>query len=353
METIYTKRESLIKNIEKYYYFCKVKSSIMVKLEEIKKTIEKEINCFESEFKESFKASSELLNNINQYILNKRGKGIRPILTLLAAKAYGEINETTIKSAISLEMLHTASLIHDDVVDETLERRGQKSVNAVWNNKISILAGDYLLSQSILKIAETKSFDILSQITRLGKEVSEGELMQAENANSGKISEEKYFEVIKKKTACLFATCTYAGAKSVNANEEDIEKIKRFGEIYGICFQIRDDIFDYIGDEKEIGKPTGNDISEGKITLPLIYALNSCSKEEKEDKIKVINNKEFTPENIKKLIQFAIEKGGIKYAENKMDELKKEAYNTIKDIKNQEIRETLEKIINHTITRNK
>ena len=177
--------------------------------------------------------------------------------------------------------------------------------------------------------------------------------MQAENANSGKISEEKYFEVIKKKTACLFANCTYAGAKSVNANEEDIEKIKRFGEIYGICFQIRDDIFDYIGDEKEIGKPTGNDISEGKITLPLIYALNSCSKEEKEDKIKVINNKEFTPENIKKLIQFAIEKGGIKYAENKMEELKKEAYNTIKDIKNQEIRETLEKIINHTITRNK
>ena len=325
----------------------------MIKLEDIKKPINKEIDCFESEFTKAFEANSELLNNVNQYILKKRGKGIRPILTLLSAKAYGEINETTIKSAVSLEMLHTASLIHDDVVDVTMERRGQKSVNAIWNNKISILAGDYLLSQSILKITETKNFDILEQITRLGKEVSEGELMQAENANSCSIDENKYFEVIRKKTACLFATCTYAGAKSVNTNQENVEKIKRFGEIYGICFQIKDDIFDYIGDEKEIGKPTGNDISEGKITLPLIYALNHCTEEERNECMSLIKEKIYTPEKIKKLIQFAIDKGGIDYAKEKMEELRKEAFDIIKDIENQEIKETLKMVINHTIERNK
>ena len=168
----------------------------MIKLEELKKPIIKEIECFESEFEKTFKAESELLNKVNQYILQKRGKGIRPILTLLAAKAFGEINETTLKSAVGLEMLHTASLIHDDVVDETNERRGQKSVNAIWNNKISILVGDYLLSQSISKITETQNIEILKEITKLGKEVSEGELIQAENAELSRHDEEKYFEVI-------------------------------------------------------------------------------------------------------------------------------------------------------------
>lgn len=324
----------------------------MIKIENIKKPVEKEMNYFESEFEKAFEAKSELLNKINQYILQKRGKGIRPILTLLSAKAYGEINETTIKSAVSLEMLHTASLIHDDVVDETLERRGQKSVNAIWKNRLSILTGDYLLSQSISKITETKNIEILEQITKLGKEVSEGELMQADNAQNSRYDEEKYFEVIRKKTAYLFSTCTYSGAKSVNANEIDTEKIKRYGEIYGICFQIRDDIFDYIGNEKEIGKPTGNDIREGKITLPLIYALNNCSKEEQNKYIEIIKKKEFTTENIEKLIKLAIEKGGIQYAENKMKEFKKEALEITKDIKNKEIREALEMVIDHTMIRN-
>ncbi len=323
----------------------------MIKLEELKKTIIKEIECFESEFEKTFKAESELLNKVNQYILQKRGKGIRPILTLLAAKAFGEINETTLKSAVGLEMLHTASLIHDDVVDETNERRGQKSVNAIWNNKISILVGDYLLSQSISKITETQNIEILKEITKLGKEVSEGELIQAENAELSRHDEEKYFEVIRKKTAYLFATCTYTGAKSVNAKEKEIEKIRRFGEIYGICFQIKDDIFDYIGNEKEIGKPIGNDICEGKITLPLIYAINNSNNEEKNECLGIIKEKKFTQENIQKLIKFAIDKGGIKYAENKMQELKNEAINLIENIENKEVRKTLEKIIEHTMVR--
>lgn len=321
----------------------------MISIEEIRKPIAKEFEQFESEFVNSFSSQNELIKEIKQHILKKRGKQIRPLLTLLAAKSIGNVNENTIKCAISLEMLHTASLIHDDVVDESNERRGQDSVNAKWNNKISVLVGDFLLSQSLSIANETKNLNILNKITELGKNLSEGELLQITNLKNNNIIEEKYIEVIRKKTATLFETCTYTGAVSVNGKEEEIERIRKYGEIYGICFQIRDDIFDYISTKEKIGKPIGNDIKEGKITLPLLYALNHGKEKEKYKEI--IKRKDFSNENVDKLINFSIENGGIEYAINKMKTYRDEGKKMIENIKNKEVKESLIKILDYTIIR--
>ena len=325
----------------------------MITIEDIKRPIQKEFDDFSKKFEESVFSNSELLNGVNQYIAKKRGKQIRPILTLLSAKYTGEINEETIRAAIALEMLHTASLMHDDVVDEADERRGQKSVNAVWTNKIAILVGDYLLSQSLATANQIENREVINQITNLGKEISEGELLQITNVKNINCDESKYFEVIRKKTATLFSTCTYTGAITTNCTKEEEEKMRKFGEIYGICFQIKDDIFDYISTEKEIGKPIGNDIREGKITLPLLYALNVCNNTEKEEILTLLKNKDFTSNNVQRLIDFAIKKGGIKYAESKMQDFKNQAYDIIKDSSNVEIKEALSKVLQHTIERKK
>lgn len=321
----------------------------MISIEQIKEPIQKEYEEFKIKFREAFQSNNELINVVNKYILQKTGKQIRPLLTLLAAKSLGVINEDTYRCAIAMEMLHTASLIHDDVVDESNERRGQASVNSKWNNKISILIGDYLLSQSLAIANQTKNLKILDKITSLGKQLSEGELIQMDNVKNINCKEDKYFEVIKKKTASLFETCTYAGAVSVGANSEEIEKLRKFGEIYGICFQIKDDIFDYISNEKKIGKPVGNDIREGKITLPLIYALNQS--EEKNTYLEIIKNKNFTKENIEKIIDFVIKNKGIEYAKQKMKEYQEKANLLLETIENQEIKHSLELVLQHTIER--
>jgi len=321
----------------------------MISIEQIKEPIQKEYEEFKIKFKEAFQSNNELINVVNKYILQKTGKQIRPLLTLLAAKSLGVINEDTYRCAIAMEMLHTASLIHDDVVDESNERRGQESVNSKWNNKISILIGDYLLSQSLSIANQTKNLKILDKITSLGKQLSEGELIQMDNVKNINCKEDKYFEVIKKKTASLFETCTYTGAVSVGASSEEIEKLRKFGEIYGICFQIKDDIFDYISSEKKIGKPVGNDIREGKITLPLIYALNQS--EEKNTYLEIIKNKNFTKENIEKIINFAIQNKGIEYAKQKMREYQEKANLLLETIENQEIKHSLQLVLQHTIER--
>ncbi|MCQ2210388.1 MAG: polyprenyl synthetase family protein [Paludibacteraceae bacterium] len=321
----------------------------MISIDQITKPIQKEYEEFKIRFLEAFQSNNELISGVNKYILQRTGKQIRPILTLLAAKGLGEINEDTYRCAIAMEMLHTASLIHDDVVDESNERRGQKSINAKWNNKISVLIGDYLLSQSLSIANQTKNTKILDKITNLGKQLSEGELIQMANAKEVNCIEEKYIEVIKKKTATLFETCTYSGAISVKANDEQAEKLRTFGEIYGICFQIKDDIFDYISTEKKIGKPVGNDIHEGKITLPLLYALNHSS--EKDKYLEIIRNKDFTKENIQKIIQFAIDNNGIEYANQKMKEYKEKALKVIETIEKEEIKKSLELVLQHTIER--
>ncbi len=321
----------------------------MISIEQIKEPIQTEFEKFQVKFNHAFNSDNELINIVNQYILKKTGKQIRPILTILAAKSQGEVNENTYRCAIAMEMLHTASLIHDDVVDESNERRGQESVNAKWNNKVSILVGDYLLSQALSIANETESHKILTKITQLGKKLSEGELLQISNVKNINCDEEKYIDVIRKKTAALFETCTYSGAISVKYNELQTKILEKFGEIYGICFQIKDDIFDYISSEKKLGKPVGNDIREGKITLPLLYALNVS--QQKEEYIDIIRRKDFTKENIEKIINFAISNGGIEYAKQKMEKYKQEALSILKNIENEKIRKSLELVLQHTIER--
>lgn len=322
----------------------------MTSIELIKRPIQKEFAIFQERFKEAFESNNELLSAVHSHILNKTGKQIRPLLTLLSAKSVGEINDDTIRCAVSLEMLHTASLIHDDVVDESMERRGQASVNSRWNNKVSVLVGDYLLSQSLSIATQTENLLVLKKITQLGKELSEGELLQMQNVKNINRDEQKYINVIKKKTATLFDTCTYSGAVSTHCTSEEAEILRKFGEIYGICFQIKDDIFDYVATEKEIGKPVGNDIKEGKITLPLLYALNANEKE-REKYIEILSNKDFTKENIENLIHFSIDNGGIEYAEKRILDFKAEGDKILEKIKNIEIRESLGMMLEHTINR--
>ena len=324
----------------------------MISIEQIKQPIKEEFNFFEIAFSEAFQSNNEILKAVGNYVLQNKGKRIRPILTLLSAKICGTPNKTTINGAVSMELLHTASLIHDDIVDDTFERRGRKSVNAVWKNKIAVLAGDYLLSKALGVANETKNFEVLNDMTNLGKELAEGELLQISNTQNISIDENKYFEMIIKKTATLFSTCTKIGALSVNANEEKIKTLQKFGEIYGTCFQMRDDVFDYISSEKEIGKPVGNDIREGKITLPLLYALNNNSDNTSREKyLNIFKAQDFSQSNVEELISFAKKSGGIEYAERKMQEFEKEAIRLIEPFSENETKTALLMALRHTIER--
>lgn len=325
----------------------------MISLEQIKEPVSAEFARFDQSFQEAFESKNQILSVVNNYIYKNKGKQIRPLLTLLGAKICKPTTDSTFHTAISLELLHTASLIHDDIVDDTFERRGEPSVNALWKNKIAVLVGDYLLSQSLYVAGKTRNIEILDRITNLGKELSDGELLQISNAQNIETEENKYLEVIRKKTAALFSVCTSCGAISVGATEEQIERLSEFGSIYGICFQIKDDIFDYISTEKEIGKPVGNDIREGKITLPLLYALNTTQESEKEQYIKILKNKEFSKENVDKLIQFAIEKGGIEYAQKRMGDFQQEAIKTLDIFEESDFKKSLLLVLQHTIERTK
>ena len=278
---------------------------------------------------------------------------MRPMLILLIAKNYGGISSVTQHSAVGLELLHTASLVHDDVVDESMERRGQASVNAEYNNKVAVLVGDYVLSTALLNVALTNNTHIVQSLAELGRTLSNGEILQLSNIQNSEFSEEVYYEVIKMKTAALFEACCEIGAMSANATEEDLEKAKTFGRNLGIIFQIRDDIFDYY-DSKEIGKPTGNDMAEGKLTLPVLYALNSTEDEEMKAIARKVKSRDVSQEEISRLVAFTKANGGIEYAEQKMLELRSQCLQFIDaESVTEEIRIALTAYIDYVIQRNK
>ncbi|HEY5499710.1 MAG TPA: polyprenyl synthetase family protein [Bacteroidales bacterium] len=286
-------------------------------IEQIRKPVEKDFQRYETAFKEAIHTDNSLLKTILTYVRTTKGKELRPILTLLAAGMFGSVNEDTIRAAVSLELLHTASLMHDDVVDQTYERRSKYSVNALWNNRIAILVGDYYLSKSAHITAKMKTRRVTTMLSQLGCDLSDGELLQVSNERKLLIDESAYLDVIRKKTAMTFAFCTQAGAITVEASVEDEENLRLFGENLGMVFQIKDDIFDYFA-SGNIGKPTGNDLKEGKMTLPLIFALEHSSKEVNRPFLNMIRNRAFTPENLAKMSLFVRQAGGIQYAEKRM-----------------------------------
>ncbi|MBP3229174.1 MAG: polyprenyl synthetase family protein [Prevotella sp.] len=290
----------------------------------IKKPIGSELNDFISLFNQSLTHEDGLLGSALAHIRQRGGKRMRPMLILLTARNYGVVSDVTLHGAVGLELLHTASLVHDDVVDESSERRGQASVNATYDNKVAVLVGDYILSTALLNVSFTGHQDIIQNLAELGRTLSNGEILQLTNIQNQEISEEVYYQVIRQKTAALFESCSAVGALSVGATSEQVEQAKKFGQNIGIIFQIRDDIFDYY-DSKEIGKPTGNDMAEGKLTLPVIYALNKYPLESMLTLAKKVKNGTVNTDEIAVLVEFAKTSGGIEYAEQRMNYFADEA----------------------------
>lgn len=325
----------------------------MERLSLIKRPIEGEFDDFVRLFNDSLSHTDGLLSQVLEHIKHRGGKRMRPLLILLIAKNYGGVNNVTLHSAVGLELLHTASLVHDDVVDESKERRGQASVNAEYNNKVAVLVGDYVLSTALLNVSFTNNSEILRTIALLGRTLSNGEILQLTNIQNTEFSEDIYYDVIKMKTAALFEACCEVGTLSVNATEKEIEKAKEFGRNLGIIFQIRDDIFDYY-DSKEIGKPTGNDMAEGKLTLPVLYALNSTHDTEMKAIAMKVKSGDVTHEEIRRLVDFTKANGGIEYAERKMLELRQKCLEFIdSESVSDEIRTSLTSYIDYVIQREK
>ena len=298
--------------------------SVMDYLSLIKQPIENELQVFNDLFNQSLSHPDGLLGQALYHIRSRGGKRMRPILVLLVAMNYGKVTQVAQHGAVGLELLHTASLVHDDVVDESGERRGQPSVNASYNNKVAVLVGDYILSTALLHVSYTGDQTIVQNLAELGRTLSNGEIIQLANIQNPSFSEEVYYDVIRKKTASLFESCAAVGALSAHATAEQLELAKRFGLNIGIIFQIRDDIFDYF-DSKDIGKPTGNDMAEGKLTLPVLYALNNHPVEEMLALAKKVKTGAVNPDEIAILVNYAKEKGGIEYAEQQMERYAEEA----------------------------
>jgi octaprenyl-diphosphate synthase len=317
----------------------------------IKAPIKGEMSKFEDVFKASMKSKVPLLNIITNYILRRKGKQMRPMFVFLSAKLNGEITEKSYTAASLIELLHTASLIHDDVVDESYERRGFFSINALWKNKIAVLMGDYLLSRGLLLSVQDKAYDLLEIVSVAVREMSEGELQQIQLSRTMKITREQYFEIIRKKTAALISACTSAGTKSVGASEETVANMKLFGEYVGIAFQIKDDLFDYLP-QGLIGKPTANDIKEKKLTLPLIFALENATDKERKQILSTIRRHNKNAEKVKTVIQFVIDKGGLQFSENTMHEYKQKAIDLLNSYPESDIKDALIGLVNYTIERN-
>ena len=290
----------------------------------IKQPIAQEFNEFTELFSQSLTYGDGLVSDVLSHIRQRGGKRMRPILMLLIAKNFGNVTKVTQHSAIGLELLHTASLVHDDVVDESEERRGQASVNASYNNKVAVLTGDFILSTALLHVSYTNNQRIIENLAQLGRTLASGELLQLQNISNQEISEEIYYDVIKQKTAVLFESCASIGAMSAGASDEEVAQAAEFGRNLGIMFQIRDDIFDYY-DSKEIGKPTGNDMAEGKLTLPVIYALNKYPLESMLTLAKKVKSGTVNADEIAVLVEFAKTSGGIEYAEQRMNYFADEA----------------------------
>lgn len=318
-------------------------------LTQIRKPIEREMADFESLFGITLQHQNALLTMALQHVLSRKGKLMRPILVLLAAKKYGKVNDAVLHAAVSLEMLHTASLVHDDVVDESAERRGQLSVNALMDNKAAVLVGDYLLSTSLKHAATAGSLDVVDIVARLGQTLSDGELQQLSNVKSDEISEEQYFDVIRSKTASLFASCAEVGALLSGATKTQIARLRDFGTYVGLCFQIRDDVFDYY--DVEVGKPTGNDMKEGKLTLPVIYAVLQPGAEKWHEIALNVRAGKATEDEIKNLVEFTKQSGGIEYARHKMDEIRDSAMELLSDEGNDEVREALQLYLDFVLKR--
>ena len=317
----------------------------------IKRPIESELNTFIELFNQSLMHSDGLLGRALEHIRQRAGKRMRPMLILLMAKNFGEVSEVTQNAAIGLELLHTASLVHDDVVDESAERRGQASVNATYDNKVAVLVGDYILSTALLHVARTHSEKIVTYLAELGRTLSDGEILQLSNIGRRDISEQVYYDVIKQKTAALFEACCGIGALSAGASEEDIERAKQFGQNLGVIFQIRDDIFDYY-DSKEIGKPTGNDMVEGKLTLPVIYALNSTGNEQMMKLARKVKAHDVSQEEIAQLVAFTKENGGIEYADKRMWEFHAESMDFLDTyVEDKDVYQALKAYLDYVIER--
>ncbi len=314
-----------------------------------KKVIKEELILFEAHFKEAVKSRVALLDRIMQYIVKRKGKQLRPMFVLLSAKLGGEITESTYRAASLVELLHTATLVHDDVVDESLERRGFFSINALWKNKIAVLVGDYLLSKGLLLSLNNKDYEVLSILSEAVKQMSEGELLQIEKSRNLNLSETVYYEIINGKTASLLSSACAAGAVSTFERKEDVEKMRLFGQKVGMAFQIKDDLFDY--SSADIGKPTGNDIKEKKLTLPLIYMLNNCPADLKRKVINIIKNENTIKHKVAFVIKAVEEYGGIKYATDKMNEFKNEALNILHEFKPSIVRDALEEMVCYTTDR--
>lgn len=309
------------------------------------------MELFESKFKEAMISKVPLLNRITHYIVRRKGKQMRPMFVFLVAKMVsdGDFNERTYRGASIIELIHTATLVHDDVVDDSNRRRGFFSLNALWKNKIAVLVGDFLLSKGLLLSIDNDDFDILKLISIAVREMSEGELLQIEKARKLDITEAIYFDIIRQKTATLIAACCGIGAASVGSEAEEVENMRQFGELIGIAFQIKDDLFDY-SDEK-IGKPTGIDIKEQKMTLPLIYALNNCDSKDKKWLINSVKNHNRNPKRVKEVIAFVKEKGGIEYTTSKMQDYQQEALNILEPYPSSEYKNSLVKMVNYVIER--
>jgi len=323
----------------------------MSKLDEIKRPIEKELNLFEDKFKSSMKSSVPLLDRITHYIIKRKGKQIRPMFVFFSASLNGGINESTHRGAALVELLHTATLVHDDVVDNSYERRGFFSVNALWKNKIAVLVGDYLLSKGLLLSINNGDFNLLKIVSEAVKQMSEGELLQIEKARKLDIDETVYYEVIRQKTASLIASCCACGAASAGADDATVERMRTFGEKTGIAFQIKDDLFDFGTDD--VGKPLGIDIKEKKMTLPLIYALSKSAKAEKHRIINLVKNHNEDAQKVQEVIHFVRNSGGLAYAELQMLRYQEEAFEILKTFPEHEARTALEQLVRFTTDRKK
>ena len=324
----------------------------MSSIQQIKAPIKQEMDSFEKKFKDAMASKVPLLDKITHYIVKRKGKQMRPMFVFLSAKMCGEVNESSYRAASLIELLHTATLVHDDVVDDANLRRGFFSINALWKNKIAVLVGDYLLSKTLLLSVEHKEFDLLGITSNAVREMSEGELLQIEKARKLDIVEEVYFDIIRKKTASLIAACCAAGTASVSDDESLIEKMRVFGESIGIAFQIKDDLFDY-QQSKAIGKPTGIDIKEQKMTLPLIYALQHASSKDKKFIINTVKRHNNQPNKVAEVIRYVNKSGGLEYASEKMIAYQKKALDVLADFPDCDAKNSLKALVQYVIERKK
>lgn len=322
-----------------------------LKLSEIQAPIANEMIEFEQKFRSFMKSKVFLLDQIMSYIVKRKGKQMRPMFVFLSAGVTGQISERTHRGASLIELLHTATLVHDDVVDDSNYRRGYFSINALWKNKIAVIVGDYLLSRGLLLSVDHEDFDLLKLVSQAVREMSEGELLQMAKARSLDITEDIYYDVIRQKTASLIASCCAVGAASSGASSQEVERMKEFGLKVGMAFQIKDDLFDY-GDE-EIGKPLGIDIKEQKMTLPLIYALQKADKSERRRVIRTIKNESHKPQKVKEVISFVKSSGGIEYAKSVMNNYYKEAEAILESFNPSPFRESLSQLVTYTVERSK